>query len=399
MAQENYLDFRDQGLHGVRGSAHILAMIEPHRHPIWRLDVSHNRLNTDGCIHLFKGLKAIRERRNLESNDDKGFTLEVIMLAGNWIEDPALPVIAAYLDGDTTLRELVLSNNGIEGVNHMSALGRAIASSQMQSLVVLNNPLRHHALRDFLEGLAPKCTTHPARYRLSDLDWAYSIPNEDTVTALGDFLADSRRSHHIGSLNLYDDDGLGDLSSAGFALLWVAIHRYNRNLREVLLPRFNQHIGENRKNDDATRANIMKASTHYAEMGLPLPRTPRDSQGFTLEEHEFGRERSILIRTMENRKLLRSLTTSFAQLLPASRIVLNGFKDEAFRGRFHILDLPPELLTMIVKNIAVDPDIPSARQWNDLMAYATDRAAVSSATGSETREDVMFKLGWDCYDA
>lgn len=68
------------------------------------------------------------------------------------------------------------------------------------------------------------------------------------------------------------------------------------------------------------------------------------------------------------------------------RLVLNGLKDEAFRGRLHILDLPPEILTLIVKNIAVDPDIPSARQWNDLVAYATDRAAVSSATGSATRE-------------
>jgi hypothetical protein len=84
--------------------------------------------------------------------------------------------------------------------------------------------------------------------------------------------------------------------------------------------------------------------------------------------------------------MIIALRTSFTRLLPASRIVLNGFKDEAFRGRFHILDLPPELLTMIVKNIAVDPDIPSARQWNDLVAYATDRMALPSATGSATQE-------------
>lgn len=168
----------------------------------------------------------------------------------------------------------------------MLALGRAIASSQLQCLIVLNNPLRHHALRDFLEGLAPTNTTHPAKYRLMDLGWPYSIPNEDTLAALGDFLADLRRSRHLKTLTFDGNDGLGRLSSAGFALLEVAICRYNRNLQKVFLPGFDQLILDNRTYNDDTRADIMKALTRYAEMGLPLPRRPWESQEPTLELRE-----------------------------------------------------------------------------------------------------------------
>jgi len=77
------------------------------------LDVSHNRLNSDGCIHLFQGLGAIRHRQTI---DPTSFKLEIrrISVAGNWIGDPVFPAIADYIQGNAALTHLHLQNNGIQ---------------------------------------------------------------------------------------------------------------------------------------------------------------------------------------------------------------------------------------------------------------------------------------------
>lgn len=87
------------------------------REPIETINFRHNRLNTDGCIHLFRGLKSIRDRKSAESKGvagDSQWNLRHISIAGNWIGDPALPAIVDYLGGDSTLESLELQNNGFE---------------------------------------------------------------------------------------------------------------------------------------------------------------------------------------------------------------------------------------------------------------------------------------------
>ena len=73
-----------------------------------------------------------------------------------------------------------------------------------------------------------------------------------------------------------------------------------------------------------------------------------------------------------------SLFSSATLLIPATRILLNGYKDDRFEGRSHILDLPPEILSMIIRNIASRPELPSEKQWHDLVSYATDRRTLRS---------------------
>ena len=270
----------------------------------------------------------------------------------------------------------------------MTSFGRAIANSQVEELSLYNNPLVEMALSEFLQGLSPKDAVQTSAENLHELHWSYVLSNETVIFTLADFLADRQRSRFLHNIHLGDYDGTAWLSFKAAATLLVAIYRYNRNLFQAFLPspRFDCTTDE----ADDMQASVEDACIRYARMELPVPRglpSDRDLIQETLTRLRAYRNDpypdldfhpTIRERTRMNVSAHASLFSSATLLIPATRILLNGYKDDRFEGRSHILDLPPEILSMIIRNIASRPELPSEKQWHDLVSYATDRRTLRS---------------------
>lgn len=267
----------------------------------------------------------------------------------------------------------------------MIEFGQAVANAQIRRVLLLHNPLVNRALSEFMEGLAPRDAVHRSEHRLQHLSWKWpqtSFADESEVFALADFLADCRRSQSLWRLEMMGTslDPEPRISNMAAAMIHVAIHRYNRRLQFAYLPyqSTTESAGE-------TTANLLKACQRYVQMDLSLPRDvpPIDDdhcQDVVAELlRSFGKgNRATRDRFDSNDRITTDLRSLAGRLIAATRILLNGHKDDRFRGRLHLLDLPPEILLMIIRNFATDPDLPSERQWNDLLAYAADRRTLQS---------------------
>ncbi len=70
------------------------------------LSLGHNSLRSEGVVHLFQELRALR--------DHAGCAVEKMTLSANALGNDALREMAVFLDGDWTLRELYLPHNAID---------------------------------------------------------------------------------------------------------------------------------------------------------------------------------------------------------------------------------------------------------------------------------------------
>lgn len=102
-------------LTGVECAGKILEKV--HADTTEEIFVSHNSLGGDGCSALFKGLKSLKKHHGAN------LKLCKITLSANRIGNDGLEAMAAYLKGDTVMRELDVSNNAFRVSPRRSLLG------------------------------------------------------------------------------------------------------------------------------------------------------------------------------------------------------------------------------------------------------------------------------------
>lgn len=376
-----------------------------------RLDVSHNLLGTDGTLTLIQGLTSLRGRY---STPDFGlWGLTEINLGCNGIEDKAVDAIMGYAKKDVMLRKVLLQGNEIQvscwllvvrtcGLkrgqsarspvcntsvqmpslqaisltclqlhNNVESILHSLNSSRLQSLSLTNN-------RSLLPASVSRLFSSLSTSYLTELH--LSICNLGP-TSVGDIIA-YLRSPRSRNLELLELNG-NALGVTGVTSLIDAVDSGNFTMRHLGLfgcDSRSARRGRRRLDDDGDidmdAESGSGSGSDDGESGVSLEtKQQRTAEKLALEYQTSDRLPPILMR---NHILTRRVRSAAARCLPYARLLLNARPPEATvvaiqaienisngttSPYFRLLDLPQEILHLVVRHTSGDPSALSDAQF------------------------------------
>ncbi|WVW85958.1 hypothetical protein I302_107996 [Kwoniella bestiolae CBS 10118] len=369
----------DHGFVGEEGALRILPQITRQIH---RLDISHNLLGPSGTLTLFKGLSTLRLRHSSPELGLGLWGLKEVNLGNNNLDDIALDGVLAYAKKDVWLKRVLVHGNEITlNEGNVGSVVNSLNSSHISSLSLVNNTsISQKGLVKFL-GLLD--SSELRQLLLS----ACNLTSEDgVIEAIVEYLG-SGRSRNLESLELNGNH----LGARGVTDIVDAIESGNYTITSVGL----------------------LANHSLSDQLVDLE--DNDNTNDTIDENGGGRDPRLIDRREENRIIEyqvhrrlpevlnrnRILTKRIRQaalkaLVPA-RIILNALplSDEEIAQRviqdisnghssnmagFRLLELPEEVIHLIVRHTSDDPWAFSETQWTRLRQEVMGRDSLRKAS-------------------
>ncbi|WVO12783.1 hypothetical protein L204_100391 [Cryptococcus depauperatus] len=357
----------DHGFAAEEGALRILPQIT---RQIRRLNVSHNPLGPSGALTLFKGLSTIRTRYSASELGLWG--LQEINLAACDINDEAFDSIIAYAKKDVFLRYIYLQGNLITLRDNVESVMTSLNMSNVEMLSLTNNPsIDPEGFKRFMSLLNSSSLKglHIAACRLPP----------SAASAIADYVRSSR-SKNLEFL-LLNGNRLG---AQGVTKIVDAIEEANFSLTNVGL-----------------LANNYPETTED-EQGLTTLELTIDNyeEGELLEYQVHARLPALLAR---NSILTKRVRLAATKTIGPARIILNALpvsdeetakrvisdisSDQPSYNFFRLMDLPAEVINLIVRHVSGDPWALSEGQFTRLRLEAVDREALRS--WSERRWELL----------
>ncbi|KAK8853054.1 hypothetical protein IAR55_003755 [Kwoniella newhampshirensis] len=363
----------DHGFVGEEGALRILPQIT---RGIRRIDISHNLLGSAGTLTLFKGLTTIRSRY---SSPDLGlgiWGLTEVNLGVNSLDDAALDGVLAYAKKDGFLQRVLVQGNIITFREGLDSMMNSLNSSRIRSLSLTNNPsLDPDGVGRFFDKLV--CPN------LSELHLSAC----DLPTKVADSISQFLRSDRSRNLEVLELNG-NKLGSRGVEQILDVVEVSNFSLRvvgllantsmEPSIVSIDDDVGGG--GDENRSGNLNEAQAAYG----------RDMELRALEYQVHTRLPRLLER---NRVLTKRARRAASKILAPARIIINARvpSDEETAQRvieqissgtssstpFPLLDLPEEVVHLIVRSIGGDDRALSEGQWARLRVEAGDRGSLA----------------------
>ncbi|WVF73126.1 hypothetical protein IAT40_007945 [Kwoniella sp. CBS 6097] len=357
----------DHGFVGEEGALRILPQITRHIH---RLDISHNLLGSAGTLTLFKGLSTLRARYSSDGVSGGGlWGLKEVNLAANGLDDAAFDGVLAYAKKDVWLRRVLMQGNSITLQNNLESIVNSLNASHISTLSLTNNPgLDPTSLKKFFESIN---SPHLRQLQISTSNLPRSV-----ASAVADYLR-SPRSRDLDYLELNGNN----LGEKGVTEIVDAVDENNFSIQAVgLLANQSTVLG--------TVTNIDPSNDVGTEARERILMADRESEQATME-YQIHRRLPILLD--RNRILTSRIRKAALKTLVPARIILNALppsnEDTAQRvisdisngssySGFRLLDLPEEVVQVIVKHTSGDSTAFSDDQWTRLRRESTDRESL-----------------------
>ncbi|WWD03443.1 hypothetical protein V865_001495 [Kwoniella europaea PYCC6329] len=365
----------DHGFVGEEGALRILPQITRHIH---RLDISHNLLGSSGTLTLFKGLSTLRLRHSSPELGLGMWGLKEVNLGNNNLDDIAFDGVLAYAKKDVWLKRVLVHGNEITlDEKNVNSIVNSLNGSHITSLSLVNNTSISPKGLVRLIGLLD--STELKQLLLS----ACNLSSEEgLIEAIVDYLA-SNRSRNLESLELNGNHlgGIGVtrivdcIESSNWTITTLGLLA-NHSLSDQLVPiddNSNGHDGNGVNGDNMVdRAEENKVMEYQVHRRLP----------------------EILNR---NRILTKRIRLAALKALVPARIILNAMpltdeqtarrviddisQDRSYNmARFRLLELPEEVIQLIVRHTSDDPWAFSESQWTRLRKEASSRDNLRKAS-------------------
>ncbi|WVO21919.1 uncharacterized protein IAS62_003239 [Cryptococcus decagattii] len=351
----------DHGFVGEEGAFRILPQIT---HQIHRLNVSHNPLGSSGVLVLFKGLSALRSKHSGPELGMGIWGLHEVNLAATGVDDEALDGILSYAKKDGLLHQVYLQGNNVRLLESVESVALSLNMSHVEMISLTNNSLiDSNGLQRFLHSLNSP--------HLRELHLAACGLTPEAAPAIAEFIR-SPRSKSLECLLLNGNQ----LGGTGVIQIVDAIEDDNRSLMMVGL--LANHHSKARADDGSVRE-------------LPGLVTANQEEGEQLEYQVHRRLPALLDR---NRILTRRVRTAASRAISPARIILNALppSTEATAQRvisdvssgaspynsFRLLDLPGEVIHLIVRHASGDPGALSEGQFTRIKQEAVNRSALKA---------------------
>lgn len=377
---------------GDEGALRILPLVTRQIH---RLDISHNLLGLDGVETLFKGLSVLRSRY---SSPEAVWGLSEINLGCNGIDDEALDRVMAYAKKDVCLRKVYLQANDIELRHNLPSILHSLSSSTLTTLSLTNNKsMLPDSLTTLLDTLhAPAL----AELYLSACDLGPSI-----IPSLARYLS-SPRSRNLALLELHGNS----LGAACVRRILDTIETSNFTLRQLGLLA-NDAKSQSQSEREALGSPSSDTSTPAGSCSA------QQAESRILSDEVHDRLPRLLLR---NRQLTRRTQQSALRVLAPGRVILHAQPASAEttaarvleapeRIPFPLLDLPEEVVWLVVRHTSGDVGALGQSQWARMRQYLLDRPSLgrmadvvrSAERGARRAEEVRgrvrdVKMAWLC---
>ncbi|OCF32157.1 hypothetical protein I317_07118 [Kwoniella heveanensis CBS 569] len=372
----------DHGFVGEEGALRILPQITRHIH---RLDISHNLLGSAGTLTLFKGLTTLRARYSSDFGQ-RGtlWGLKEVNLAANGLDDSAFDGVLAYAKKDVLLRRVLMQGNSITLRNNLESIVNSLNASHISTLSLTNNPgLDPPSVQQFFETIH---SPHLRQLQISTSNFPSSI-----ASSIADYLR-SPRSRDLEYLELNGNN----LGEKGVAEIVDAVDENNFSIQALgLLANQSTTLGA------VTEIDVENdVGTEARERVLMAD---RESEQASME-YQIHRRLPILLE--RNRILTSRIRKAALKTLVPARIVLNALppSDEDIAQRvisdvstgstysgFRLLDLPEEVVQLIVRHSSGDSTAFSDDQWTRLRREATDKDSLQRSI--QAREERLKARG------
>ncbi|ORX40767.1 hypothetical protein BD324DRAFT_612053 [Kockovaella imperatae] len=355
----------DHGFVEEDGAIKILLQIN---RQIRRLDVSHNLLGNEGISVLIQGLNSCRHR--FSSTDYGLWGLRDINLGSNSISDESFSALMSYAKKDVFMRRVTVQGNDIELRNHLDSVLNSLNSSHIEDLSLTNNP---SLLSSSIRKLFNTITTP----YLSQLYLSVCNLGPNIIPPLVSYLG-SPRSRNLELLELNGNK----LGVEGVRAIVDVVESFNFTIKEVsllandVLSRSNDDVEETSRPSDAEKRAENDALAYECHRRLP----PLLARNRALTQ----RIRRAAIRVIAPARIL--LTARPLNDVEMARQVIDsiGTRPPAFR----ILDLPREVLYLIVRHCSRDASAFSEAQFTRMRKEAESRDNVKR-NGTIMRERLL----------
>ncbi|WVQ67193.1 uncharacterized protein L199_005388 [Kwoniella botswanensis] len=358
----------DHGFVGEEGALRILPQITRHIH---RLDISHNLLGSSGTLTLFKGLSTLRLRHSSPELGLGMWGLKEVNLGNNSLDDIAFDGVLAYAKKDVWLKRVLVHGNEITlDEKNVDSIVNSLNGSHITSLSLVNNTSISPKGLVRLIGLLD--STELKQLLLS----ACNLSSEDgLIETIVDYLA-SNRSRNLESLELNGNhlggSGVTKIVDCIELSNWTVTTAgllANHSLSDQLVP-----IDDNSNGHDGNGVNGGNMVNRAEENKI-------------MEYQVHRRLPEILNR---NRILTKRIRLAALKALVPARIILNAMPltDEQTARRviddisqdvsynmagFRLLELPEEVIQLIVRHTSDDPWAFSESQWTRLRKEVSNR--------------------------
>lgn len=290
--------------------------------------------------------------------------LHEVNLAATGVDDKALDGILSYAKKDGLLRQVYLQGNDVRLLESVESIALSLNMSHVEMISLTNNSLLDSdGLQRFLRNLNSP--------HLRELHLAACGLTPEAAPAIAEFIR-SPRSRSLECLLLNGNQ----LGGAGVTQIVDAVEEDNRSLMMVGL--LANHHSEARVDDGDVRE-------------LPGLVTANQKEGEQLEYQVHRRLPALLDR---NRILTRRVRTAASRAISPARIILNALppSNEATAQRvisdissgtsaynpFRLLDLPGEVIHLIVRHASGDPRALSEGQFTRIKQEAVNRSALKA---------------------
>ncbi|WWC64393.1 uncharacterized protein I303_107003 [Kwoniella dejecticola CBS 10117] len=405
----------DHGFVGEEGALRILPQITRQIH---RLDISHNLLGSSGTLTLFKGLSTLRLRHSSPELGLGLWGLKEVNLGMNGIDDIALDGLLAYAKKDVLLSRVLVQGNEITLEDgNVESIVNSLNGSHITSFSLVNNTsIRPEGLNRFLGLLdcpslkslhlsacnLPPSTSEAIVNYLTSISNSNSTHTSETSSewksnskgeGRGKLRLDQSRCRNLENLELNGNH----LGSEGVTKIIDAIEKDNYTITSVGL------LANHALSEQIT--NIDDDQLPGATLDGGDPRLiDRNQENKAIEYQVHQRLPLILDR---NRILTRRIRRASVRVLYPARIILNAqvnIHDNSdgdtcvngvgsmernkefargviedisngvpYKGIFRLLDLPEEIVQLIVRYTSEDPWAFNDAQWTKIRRDAIDR--------------------------
>ncbi|KAG8908149.1 hypothetical protein FRC01_007492, partial [Tulasnella sp. 417] len=375
------------------GARHIISTLETN-HTIKTMVIGHNPLGDEGTAVLFHFLSSNWARRQIH--------LESITINSCQIGNLGLGAIAAYLDGNQSLRSLFLQNNDFNpSWNLTSSLTSALSNSVLEVLSLNNNPqLSDTFLFRFLPNLsAPRLRElHLSAVGLTPISTPYII----------NFLANNGPEHVT--------PVAGYQLSLGQKFTKIASRRLSDlrlNGNALTLPCAQAIVHVLKTSNFSIRHFEMFANNF--PVGFPAshpdsnPSTPPALESGDISEMAWPELKAHMSAIFTRNHILTSMaSTSALQLLGPSRTLLLPPSHHDTESPWR--SLPTEIQLQILSTLGLGL---SPQQLIRVWSYATDRATLpdlqqplpslfdrtaTHKTREQLRDDWLSAVGCDRFE-
>ncbi|KAK6909616.1 hypothetical protein I204_04530 [Kwoniella mangroviensis CBS 8886] len=377
----------DHGFVGEEGALRILPQITRHIH---RLDISHNLLGSSGTLTLFKGLSTLCLRHSSAELGLGMWGLKEVNLGNNNLDDIAFDGVLAYAKKDVWLKRVLVHGNDITlDEKNVNSIVNSLNGSHITSLSLVNNTSISPKGLVRLMGLLD--ATELKQLLLS----ACNLSSEDgLIEAIVNYLASSR-SRNLESLELNGNHlgGIGVtkivdcIESSNWTITTLGLLA-NHSLSDQLVP-FDD------VDPDHDHDPIGDRDHNHPGFGPDSDyRLLRAEESRTMDHQIHRRLPEILDR---NRILSKRIRLAALKTLVPARIILNAIplSDEQTArriiydisqdrscdiGGFRLLELPEEVIHLIVRHTSDDPWAFSESQWTRLRKEVSSRDNLRKAS-------------------